>query len=75
MKYDENWVHPGTPGLPQCVCRAGDECASRPPHLIVAITAVDGFCVTCAARLGIRPGRVEASETPVQLTLDGVSEA
>jgi hypothetical protein len=69
MRYDDSWIPPWRPGLPQCVCRAGDECLSRPPHLIVAITAVDGFCVSCAARLGIRPGQVEAPET-IQLSLE-----
>lgn len=52
MKYDASWVHPART-TEKASCRAGEECRSPPPHLVLARTLDDsGLCRECSVRRG-----------------------
>jgi hypothetical protein len=65
-----NWINPATAGLDQVSCRAGKDCGLRPPHMIVTIAAVDGYCANCAHKLGIKPGMAVKPGGEEQLRLE-----
>lgn len=71
MVYDEDWIHPAHPGLPQARC-VGKPCTSdgaHPGKLVVASTlSVNGLCANCA--------RSPADDEDRELRLDvGVATA
>lgn len=52
MRYDEAWVAAWRT-TEKASCRAGDECRSPPPHLVMACTLDDaGLCRECSVRRG-----------------------
>jgi hypothetical protein len=71
MRYGSDWVPPWKPGLAQTPCRAGEDCHAPSPALVVAMTTVDGWCVSCAKRLGIKQGVEDDGPSSEQLSLEG----
>jgi len=65
LRYDEHWVPPWRTKT-QVMCAAGADCHLLPPALVIASTTVQGFCVGCAKKRGIRavdddgPGTVQS---------------
>lgn len=67
--HPDPWIHPATPGLPQVACKAGEDCLMQSPRLIVAVTATQGFCASCAQRRGLSGNDKQCDTRAEQLSL------
>lgn len=68
--HPDPWVPPWQTGLPQISCKAGEDCLMQSPRLIVAVTATQGFCASCAQKRGL--SGVPASAGEVQQAIPGL---
>jgi hypothetical protein len=70
MRYDADWVPPWRM-TEQAMCRAGSDCHLLPPALVMACTTIDGYCVGCAKKRGIRASDDDEPGFADQLSLPG----
>lgn len=65
--HPDPWIHPATPGLPQVSCKGGEDCLMQSPRLIIAVTATQGFCASCAQKRGLKGVPASAGEAQQEI--------